>query len=117
MKFLIDAQLPRRLAIFMQELGYDAIHTLDLPNKNRTTDTEIIELSIKDSLIVISKDSDFYISFLQRAEPYKLIYLKVGNMTTDEIIIIFKNNFSLIKEQISENFIIEISNKNIITII
>lgn len=41
MKFLIDAQLPRRLAIFMQELGYDAIHTLDLPNK---TEQQILKL-------------------------------------------------------------------------
>jgi predicted nuclease of predicted toxin-antitoxin system len=31
MKFIIDAQLPRRLARFLQGLGYDAIHTLDLP--------------------------------------------------------------------------------------
>ncbi len=33
MKFIIDAQLPRRLAHFLQNLGYDAIHTLDLPQK------------------------------------------------------------------------------------
>lgn len=31
MKFLIDAQLPRRLANVFKEAGYEAIHTLDLP--------------------------------------------------------------------------------------
>ena len=38
MKFLIDAQLPRRLAGRLREVGFDAIHTLDLPLANRTPD-------------------------------------------------------------------------------
>ena len=38
MKFLLDTQLPKKLAEFLKWKGYDAIHTLDLPNKNRTTD-------------------------------------------------------------------------------
>lgn len=32
MRFLIDAQLPRRLARWLAALGHDAVHTLDLPN-------------------------------------------------------------------------------------
>lgn len=117
MKFLIDAQLPRKLSYYLQELGYDSIHTLELPNKNRTTDLEIIELSIRENRVVISKDSDFYDSFLQKGEPYKLIYLKVGNKSTNEIVLLFRNNIEPIIEQISSNHIIEISSKNIITII
>jgi hypothetical protein len=39
--FLIDAQLPRRLARKLRELGHDALHTLDLPGGNRTPDPEI----------------------------------------------------------------------------
>lgn len=31
MKFLIDAQLPRRMALWLGETGHDAKHTLDLP--------------------------------------------------------------------------------------
>jgi predicted nuclease of predicted toxin-antitoxin system len=60
MKFIIDAQLPRRLAIWLSEKGFDAIHTLDLPDKNSTSDSEISALSIREKRIVISKDSDFY---------------------------------------------------------
>jgi hypothetical protein len=40
MNFLVDAQLPRRLARRLQEAGHDALHTLDLPAGNRTTDSE-----------------------------------------------------------------------------
>jgi predicted nuclease of predicted toxin-antitoxin system len=39
MKFLVDAQLPVRLARFLQGAGYDTIHTRDLPLKNTTPDT------------------------------------------------------------------------------
>jgi predicted nuclease of predicted toxin-antitoxin system len=38
MKFLIDAQLPRRLATHLIQAGLEAIHTLELPEGNRTTD-------------------------------------------------------------------------------
>ena len=31
MKFLVDAQLPRRFANWLNEAGQDALHTLDLP--------------------------------------------------------------------------------------
>ena len=46
MKFLVDAQLPRRLVERLRDAGHDAVHTRDLPNENRTTDREIIDLSL-----------------------------------------------------------------------
>ena len=42
MKFLVDAQLPRRFANWLNEAGHDAMHTLDLPSKNITTDQEVV---------------------------------------------------------------------------
>jgi predicted nuclease of predicted toxin-antitoxin system len=34
MRYLVDAQLPRRLALRLRDAGYDALHTLDLPDGN-----------------------------------------------------------------------------------
>jgi len=34
MKFLVDANLPYKLAISLKNRGYDAVHTDDLPNKD-----------------------------------------------------------------------------------
>lgn len=48
MKFLVDAQLPRRLAVRLSQAGLEAIHTLDLPDGNRTPDRLINELSINE---------------------------------------------------------------------
>ncbi len=45
MKFLVGAQLPRRLAHVLHGAGYDTLHTLDLPARNLTTDQEITRFS------------------------------------------------------------------------
>lgn len=41
MKFLMDANLPFRLAKTLESKGYDMSHTDDLPEKERTKDKEI----------------------------------------------------------------------------
>lgn len=117
MKFIIDAQLPRKLSAFLSEKGFDSIHTLDLPKKNKTSDSEINKISIEQKRILISKDSDFYNSYFQKVEPYKLIYLTTGNISTGELIEIFDKNYEKIFEEIQLNFVVEISKTSIITII
>ena len=116
MKFLVDAQLPRRLKTWLVGHGYDAVHTLDLPDKNRSTDDSINELSMSQKRVVISKDSDFYNRFFQKLEPYKLIYLTTGNISTDELIGIFERNFDLILAEIQFGNVVEVSQTAIITI-
>lgn len=54
MKFLIDAQLPRRLVYRLQEIGFEATHTLDLPYGNQTQDDEINAFSLREQWIVVS---------------------------------------------------------------
>jgi predicted nuclease of predicted toxin-antitoxin system len=58
-KFLVDAQLPIRLARLLQMSGYDVIHTRDLPGQNATTDSEINTISMQQERIVVTKDRDF----------------------------------------------------------
>jgi predicted nuclease of predicted toxin-antitoxin system len=65
--FIVDAQLPRRLTYRLRDAGHDALHTLDLPDGNRTSDEEINKLSHRDSRVVITKDTDFVDSFLPQA--------------------------------------------------
>ena len=45
MNFIVDAQLPRRLAGWLIAAGCDAVHTLDLPDGNRTTDLQVIDVA------------------------------------------------------------------------
>ena len=116
MKFIVDAQLPKSLARFLTEQGYDTLHTLDLPLKNATGDNYINQLSIQQQRVVISKDSDFYDSFMAKQEPYKLLYLTVGNMRNSQLIALFNNNLNTIIKELKHGDIVEMNSTTIITI-
>jgi len=85
MNFLIDAHLPRRLALRFREAGHNAVHTLDLPRKNRTTDEEIQEISARERRVVVTKDADFVNSFLTVRKPYKFLLISLGNITNSDL--------------------------------
>lgn len=114
MKFLVDAQLPKRLAILLREAGYDAIHTRELPKQNHTLDTEINFLSIQQERIVITKDSDFLESFLIKRQPYKLLLVTTGNITNIELEILFLANLDKLSGLFNQHFYIELSRSDII---
>ncbi len=117
MKFIIDAQLPRKIAVWLRSKGFDAIHTLELPNRNLTSDNEINRLSISQQRIVISKDSDFYDSYFNKFEPHKLIFLTTGNIRTNDLLEIFEKNLDDILLAIQDNSVVEITKTNLIVII
>ncbi|PDV96492.1 DUF5615 family PIN-like protein [Candidatus Chloroploca asiatica] len=80
MKFLIDAQLPRRLVFVFRNAGYDAIHTLDLPQQNTTSDSDITNIAIQETRIVVTKDADFVESFILSRRPPRLLVIATGNI-------------------------------------
>lgn len=116
MKFLIDAQLPKSLTAFFRQRGFDAIHTLELPDKNETDDHDINGLSIADERVVISKDSDFYGSYSAKKEPYKLLYLTTGNISNRALLKLFETNLLLIVHSLQNGDVVELNRKTVITI-
>lgn len=85
MNFLIDAQIPRRAAKWLAEAGHDAIHTLDLPHGNRTTDDQINHIAERENRVVVTKDADFVDSHLLRGRPPKLLLVSTGNISNGEL--------------------------------
>ena len=85
MNFIVDAQLPRRTATWLRAHGHDALHTLDLPDANRTTDADILELAARENRVVVTKDADFVDSFILRREPEKLLLISTGNITNTDL--------------------------------
>lgn len=73
MKFLIDAHIPRKLVMFFERAGHDAIHTLDLRTGNRTTDAMICEFTTLEERVVVTKDADFIESFYVQGVPPRLL--------------------------------------------
>ena len=114
MKFLIDAQLPRRLATHLRQAGFEATHTLDLPAGNRTTDSTVITLSLTSQAVVVTKDSDFVESFLLSREPWKLLLVSTGNISNDELVNLFEMNINQLADAFNTFDFIELNRTSLI---
>ena len=86
MKFLVDAQLPRLLAIRLIELGHPARHTLDLEKGNLTPDHAITQLADSEQFVVVTKDADFITSHILHGKPQKLLLISTGNITNPDLL-------------------------------
>lgn len=90
MKFLIDAHLPQSLASFFKD--HDVVHSSELSEGNLTSDKTINTISISEQRTVITKDTDFYYSYLAKKEPYKPVLVKLGNMRLKDLKSYFEQN-------------------------
>ena len=90
MKFLVDVQLPRRIARWLTAEGHDAVHTLDLSKGNRTKDNEILAIAEHEQRIVITKDEDFVTSRRVSGRPRKLLRILIGNITNSDLETLFR---------------------------
>lgn len=114
MKYIIDAQISFRVSKFLKGKGFDVIHTLDLKDKDSTSDNEIRRISKIENRIVISKDSDFLDSYLIKKTPNKLLLITTGNIDNKNLLLLFENNFKLIDELFEEHSLIELANYELI---
>ncbi len=114
MRFLVDAQLPQRLAKFLSSTkDIDCKHTLELPDKNSTPDHEIIKLADKEDRIVVSKDSDFWDNYILEGRPQKLLIVSTGNISNSRLIQLLEQNIETLKALFEESTVIEIDKEEI----
>ncbi len=114
MKFLVDAQLPRRLARQLAGLGHDAVHTLDLPMGNRTPDADILQHAEHTSRVVVTKDSDFVTTFLLRGEPKKLLLVSTGNISNDELEAMLVANHTALVSALTTDAFVELTRTGLV---
>lgn len=115
MKFLVDAQLPRLLALLLNAAGHDAIHTLDLLQQNKTSDNTIIDISISEDRIVVTKDTDFLDSYLLQQRPKQLVLVTTGNIQNAVLLNLFKAHLAKIVEMLQRCSLVEVTRTEIIS--
>ena len=108
MKFVVDAHLPRSLCGVLASHGHEAVHTLDLPAGNATSDEVINRISLDDLRVVISKDTDFFFSHTLHGRPWKLLLVKTGNMSTRDLCALPEPNPPAIKAVLESYTLVEI---------
>lgn len=109
MNFLIDAQLPRRLAHALQAVGHNTLHTLDLPQGNRTTDHEIISVATNEDRVVITKDSDFVTTFQLNQNPRKLLLISTGNISNEALLQLILKNIEQLESVFAQYDFVELN--------
>ncbi len=115
MKVIVYAQLPVKLYKILEKIGVDSIHVQELPNKNETSDADIIKYADDTGLIVITKDLDFYHSHMANGKPGKLLLILLAILKTGNYFICLKIASYLISNSLSKNKYLELTVNGIVT--
>jgi len=107
--FLVDAQLPGRLARQLRGAGHDAIHCEGLPSGNRSSDAEIAALADAGDRVVVTKDRDFRDAHLLRGVPRRLLLVVTGNISNDDLMAAVDANLPEIVSALAEVQFVELS--------
>lgn len=108
MKFLVDAQLPERLARQLAAAGHDAVHTSALPNGNRSTDAQVAALADAEDRVIVSKDRDFRDSHLLQRTPRRLLIVATGNIANDDLMALFDRHLDVVVAALNEVRFVEL---------
>jgi len=113
-RFLVDAQLPVRLARRLSDDGHDAVHTSELPEGNRATDADVNARADADDRVVVTKDRDFRDSHLLRSTPRRLLIVATGNITNNDLLALFDRHLEAIVAALDEVRFVELANDRLI---
>ena len=113
MRVLVDAHLPKRLSEFFSAHEIESKHTLELPKKNATPDSEIIQIANQEQRIIISNDRDFLDNYILDGSPEKLLLVSTGNINNQNLIRLFENNLETLNSLFEEYSLIEINEDEI----
>ena len=79
-RFLIDAQLPPRLARAIAAEGYQAEHLEDLGMRH-AKDPAILDYAQEQEAAIVTKDEDFVERFRRQPGAPVIVWLRIGNAT------------------------------------
>ena len=114
MRILLDAQLPQSLVRPLEQLGCDVLHTLDLPEGNRSADTLISSIADRDGRVVFSKNADFVRSHLLHGAPARLLIVATGNISNQDLTALLLRVLSELNRLFESHVLIELNRKALI---
>lgn len=85
MNFLVDANLPPRLCVWLRQRGHGASHLIDLQSL-RLADKLMWKVAASRQEIIVSKDMDFYERALLLGKPPQVLLIALGNCSNDDLI-------------------------------
>lgn len=102
MKLLLDENLSPRLIEQLSDLYPDSAH-VDQCGLASTGDAAIWEFAKSNGFTIVSKDSDFEERSILLGSPPKLIWVRAGNCTSEDIESLLRAASSAVKRFIQED--------------
>jgi predicted nuclease of predicted toxin-antitoxin system len=93
--FLVDVNLPKYFSFFNDQ-NFVFVSDINL----QMSDTEIWNYALKNKLVILTKDTDFYNRFLVSTTAPKIIYFQLGNCSLKQLHIYFNDNWDKIQAEI-----------------
>jgi len=97
MKLLLDQNISFRVIKGINDLIPEAKQVRELKLEN-STDIGIWNFAKENKYTIVTFDADFYDISLIRGNPPKIIWLRIGNTSTENLIKILRENYILIEE-------------------
>jgi predicted nuclease of predicted toxin-antitoxin system len=97
MKLFFDHNLSPRLVQRLADLYPDANHVA-LVGLERASDNVVWTYAQTNDYIIVTKDSDYSDMSVLRGSPPKVIWLQLGNCTTDDLEVALRGNYTAIRD-------------------
>ncbi|MBN9607726.1 MAG: hypothetical protein BGO26_09675 [Actinobacteria bacterium 69-20] len=91
--FLVDQQLPLRLARYLGERGHDARHIKEYPSGATLRDSDVTAIADREFRMVVTKDDDFRVLHLTRQHPAQLLLVTCGNISTPDLLALVDRHY------------------------
>lgn len=96
MKLLFDENISFRVVNRIISLFPDSTQVRELQLESMS-DTRIWKFAQKENYTIVTFDSDFDDLLTLYGHPPKIIWLRIGNISTQELVKVFQKHFNLIK--------------------
>lgn len=104
MKFLIDAQLPPALAVWLRVRGHDATHVEDA-GLRESDDADVRRFAETHGSVIVTKDRDF-VSPPASGQPPPIVWVRTGNVPTRVLFERFEANWTRVEEYLAQGFLV-----------
>ena len=102
MKLLFDQNISFRVAKKLQNYFPGCMHVSDCKLHN-TEDSDIWEYARINAFAIVTFDSDFYDISIINGHPPKIIWIRTGNLKTNEVVQLLAGNQKTITDFIEES--------------
>jgi predicted nuclease of predicted toxin-antitoxin system len=101
-KLLLDENLSPRLVDLLSDLypGSDHVHNLSLGG---AIDSEVWDYAKLHGFAIVSKDSDFAERSVLESDPPKIIWVRLGNCSTEEVEKLLRSAHEMIRGFLEED--------------